>query len=182
VPTDALDCHSSGGPRNHLTEIGGVPTHSVGRASDRGTPAVARQHRAPPGSRTTTVLRPSSGAASKSSSRDRGVSTPSGGPRNRPHQIGGAGGHAPRRSIFWKAKTSPGKITTASVHVAPVHRSLPPSMRSTVTVNLSPLASVWRGVVCPNCLVTFVAGSLLTQMNCPLIWNCPAHFPSSDVN
>jgi hypothetical protein len=29
------------------------------------------------------------------------------------------------------------KITTASDHVAPVQRSLPPSMRSTVTVNLS---------------------------------------------
>ena len=29
-------------------------------------------------------------------------------------------------------KISPGKITTASDHVAPVHRSLPPSMRSTV--------------------------------------------------
>jgi hypothetical protein len=27
------------------------------------------------------------------------------------------------RSIFWKAKTSPGKITTASDHVAQVHRS-----------------------------------------------------------
>jgi hypothetical protein len=32
------------------------------------------------------------------------------------------------RSIFWKAKTSPGKITTASVHVAPVQRNLPPPM------------------------------------------------------
>ena len=44
-------------------------------------------------------------------------------------------GVGPRRarSIFWKAKTSPGKITTASVHVAPVHRSFPPSTRSTVT-------------------------------------------------
>jgi hypothetical protein len=63
-------------------------------------------------------------------------------------------------SIFWKAKTSPGKITTASDHVAPVHRSLPPSMRSTATVNLPHLASVWRGVVCPNYLVTFVASSL----------------------
>jgi hypothetical protein len=52
------------------------------------------------------------------------------------------------------------KITTASDHVAPVQRSLPPSMRSTVTVNLSPLASVWRGLVCPNYLVTFVASSL----------------------
>ena len=30
------------------------------------------------------------------------------------------------RSMFWKAKTSPGKITTASDHVAPVQRSLPP--------------------------------------------------------
>ena len=24
MPTDALDCHSSGGPRNHLSEIGGA--------------------------------------------------------------------------------------------------------------------------------------------------------------
>ena len=96
-------------PRNHLSEIGGAdPLRREGLRS--GKPAVARQHRAPPGSRTTTVLRPSlgaaskwspqlaavdardrerpstvsvrrpsSGAASKSSSRDRGVPTPSGG-------------------------------------------------------------------------------------------------------
>jgi putative SOS response-associated peptidase YedK len=32
------------------------------------------------------------------------------------------------RSIFWKAKTSPGKMITASAHVAPVHRSFPPSI------------------------------------------------------
>jgi hypothetical protein len=49
------------------------------------------------------------------------------------------------RSIFWKAKTSPGKITTASVHVAPVQRSLPPSTRSTVTVNPLSHASGHRG-------------------------------------
>jgi hypothetical protein len=75
----------------------------------------------------------------------------------------GPGAHAFCRSIFWKAKTSPGKITTASDHVAPVHRSLPPSTRSTVTVNLSPFASVWRAPVSPNCLVTFVDASLLTK-------------------
>jgi hypothetical protein len=62
-------------PRNHLSEIGGAdPLRREGLRS--GKPAVARQHRAPPGSRTTTVLRPSSGATSKSSSPDRGVPTP----------------------------------------------------------------------------------------------------------
>jgi hypothetical protein len=125
-------------PRNRPHRDRGVPTHAVGRAPksphrDRGTPVVARQrHRAPPGSRTTTVLPPR---------RER--------PRNRPHEIGGcrprregleivltksgvpAGvcttppGAGARRacawgSIFWKAKTSPGKITTASDHVAPL--------------------------------------------------------------
>ena len=51
---------------------------------------------------------------------------------------------APWRSMFTRASASPGQITTASDDVAPVHRNLPPSMRSTVTVNLSAVASVCR--------------------------------------
>jgi hypothetical protein len=47
------------------------------------------------------------------------------------------------RSRFTRASASPGKMTTASDHVAPVHRNLPPSIRSAVIVSLSPLASVW---------------------------------------
>jgi hypothetical protein len=36
------------------------------------------------------------------------------------------------RSIFISASASPCKITTASDHVAPVHRNLPSSIRSAV--------------------------------------------------
>jgi hypothetical protein len=60
-----------------------------------------------------------------------------------------------------------------------------PSRRSTVTVNLSALASVWRAPVSPNCLVTFITSELTT--NSPsLALLClmrsvycrnPAHFP-----
>jgi len=73
VPTDALDCHSSGGPRNHLSEIGGADPLR------RERPEITSPRSGDAGSSTTTVLRPSSGAASKSSSPDRGVPTPSGG-------------------------------------------------------------------------------------------------------
>jgi hypothetical protein len=39
------------------------------------------------------------------------------------------------RSIFWKARISPGWITTASSEEAPVQRGFPPSMRSIVMVS-----------------------------------------------
>jgi hypothetical protein len=79
------------------------------------------------------------------------------GPRNRPHEIGGVGGGvcttpagalARRTAPDARCSQGPGSaglITTACDHVAPVHRSLPPSMRSTATVSLSPLASVQAG-------------------------------------
>jgi hypothetical protein len=72
----------------------GVPTHSVGRASDRGTPEVARQHRAPPGSRTTTVLPPRRERPRNRPHEIGGCRPRREGPRNRPHQIGGC---RPRR-------------------------------------------------------------------------------------
>jgi hypothetical protein len=100
----------------------GVPTHSVGRASDRGTPAVARQHRAPPGSRTTTVLPPRRERPRNRPHEIGGCRPRREGPRNRPHQIGGAGGGSvphPRgavarracawRSMFWRPKLRPEK-------------------------------------------------------------------------
>jgi hypothetical protein len=70
---------------------------------------------------------PSPGGASKSSSRDRGVSA-GGGPVPQPRKPWRGG--RTWRSIFTRASASPGKMTTASDHVAPVHRSLPPSIRS----------------------------------------------------
>ena len=67
--------------------------------------------------------------APKSSSRDRGVSADA----RRPYARGRCG---PDAHDFERVKTRSGKTTTASSHVAPVQRSLPPSMRSTVTVSL----------------------------------------------
>ena len=71
-----------------------------------------------------------------------GLTLDFGRPRLRPENHHGVG---PRR------KTSPGKITTASDHVAPVQRSLPPPVRSTVRVNLSASksSSPDRGVPTP---------------------------------
>jgi hypothetical protein len=107
----------SGGPRNHLTEIGGC------------RPPVGRGPREIIGADP-----PRREGASKLSSR----------------RSGGAGGFfftmlagafarmaCAWRSIFTRAKTSTGKMTTASDHVAPVHRNLPPSIRSAVIVSLS---------------------------------------------
>jgi hypothetical protein len=128
---------------------------------------------------------PSSGGASKSSSRRSGGADPSsgggleiilteiggadpssgGGLEIILTEIGGAGGSfftmlagafarmaCAWRSIFSRASASPCKMTTASDHVAPVHRNLPPSIRSAVIVSLSPLATfarmacAWRSI------------------------------------
>jgi hypothetical protein len=152
----------------------GVPTHSVGRASDRGTPEVARQHRAPPGSRTTTVLpprreRPRNRPHEIGGCRPRregprnrphqigGCRPRRGEPRNRPHQIGGAGGgsvttppervpgeHAPGARYFGRPKPRPEKSPRRRTTSRRWQRSLPPSMRSTATVNLPQCAAAGR--------------------------------------
>jgi hypothetical protein len=57
-------------------------------------------------------------------------------------------------------------------------------MRSAVTVNLSPLPSVWRAPVSLNYLVTLVASALTTEFPrfCPVVSAQHTDFPSSEVD
>jgi hypothetical protein len=126
----------SAGPRNQSSRDRGCrPRRRTGPRSKRADPPCRRgpePHR-PAGTSRGTGRRlspraPSPGAASKSSSRDRGwrrgVCTTS------------AGALAPSgtwRSMFTRVRASPRSITTASSHVVHVQRSLPSPARSTVT-------------------------------------------------